>query len=90
MQNDVATETALYNQIKDSLATDFKSLSQIAIGSNLPPRTDKVAKCQFAVAAPLFLLMKDKFSNGFLLIQRLLIMPKHLGLNVLLLYISWD
>lgn len=65
MQNDVATETALYNQITESLATDFKSLSQIAISSNLPSRTDKVTKCQFAVAAPLFLLMKDKFSNGF-------------------------
>lgn len=63
--NDVATETALYNQIKESLATDFKPLSQIAINSNLPSRTDKVAKCQFAVAAPLFLLMKHRFSNGF-------------------------
>lgn len=63
--NDVATETALYNQIKESLATDFKPLSQIAINSNLPSRTDEVAKCQFAVAAPLFLLMKHRFSSGF-------------------------
>ena len=65
MQNDVAIETALYNLIKESPATDFKQLSQIAINSNLPSRTDEVAKCQFAVAAPLFLLMKDKFCSGF-------------------------
>ena len=63
--NDVATETTLYNQIKESLATDFKPLSQIAINSNLPSRTDEAAKCQFAVAAPLFLLMKHRFSSGF-------------------------
>lgn len=81
MQNDVATETALYNQIKDSLATDFKSLSQIAIGSNLPPRTDKVAKCQFAVAAPLFLLMKDKFSNGFFIDSKTIYYAKTFGLE---------
>ena len=65
MQNDVAIETTLYNLIKESPATDFKPLSQIAINSNLPSRTDEVAKCQFAVAAPLFLLLKDKFSSGF-------------------------
>lgn len=65
IQSDVAIETTLYNLIKESPATDFKALSQIAINSNLPSRTDKVAKCQFAVAAPLFLLMKDKFSSGF-------------------------
>ena len=65
MQNDVAIETTLYNLIKECPATDFKPLSQIAINSNLPSRTDEVAKCQFAVAAPLFLLMKDKFGSGF-------------------------
>ena len=65
IQNDVAIETTLYNLIKESPATDFKPLSQIAINSNLPSRTDEVAKCQFAVAAPLFLLLKDKFSSGF-------------------------
>ncbi len=65
MQNDVAIETTLYNLIKESPATDFKQLSQIAINSNLPSRTDEVAKCQFAIAAPLFLLMKDKFGSGF-------------------------
>ena len=81
MQNDVATETALYNQIKESLATDFKSLSQIAVSSNLPSRTDKVAKCQFAVAAPLFLLMKDKFSNGFFIDLKTIDYAKTFGLE---------
>lgn len=65
IQSDVAIETTLCNLIKICPATDFKALSQIAINSNLPSRTDKIAKCQFAVAAPLFLLMKDKFSSGF-------------------------
>lgn len=66
MQNDVAIETTLYNLIKECPPeTNFKLLSQIAINSNLPSRTDEVAKCQFAVAAPLFLLMKDKFGSGF-------------------------
>ncbi len=65
IQNDVAIETALYNLIKESPATDFKPLSQIAINSNLPSKTDEKAKCQFAIAAPLFLFMKDKFSDGF-------------------------
>ena len=51
--------------IAESPATGFKPLSQIAINSNLPSRTDEVAKCQFAIAAPLSLLMKDKFSSGF-------------------------
>lgn len=65
MQNDVATETALYNQIRNTPVTDFQSLSEIAKNSNLPSKTDEKAKCQFAIAAPLFLLMKDKFSDGF-------------------------
>ena len=65
MQNDVASETILYKQIKESLATDFLSLSGIAKSSNLPSKTDEKAKCQFAIAAPLFLFMKDKFSDGF-------------------------
>lgn len=77
--NDVATETALYNQIKESLATEFKPLSQIAINSKLPSLTDKVAKCQFAVAAPLFLLMKDKYSSGFSIDQRTIDHAKKLG-----------
>lgn len=65
IQKDVAIETTLYNLIKESPATNFKQLSQIAINSNLPSRTDEVANCQFAIAAPLFLLMKDKFGGGF-------------------------
>lgn len=65
IQNGVAFETDLHKSINESSKTDFKPLSQIAINSNLPSRTDEVAKCQFAVAAPLFLLMKDKFSSGF-------------------------
>lgn len=85
--NDVATETALYNQIKESLATEFKPLSQIAINSKLPSLTDKVAKCQFAVAAPLFLLMKDKYSSGFSIDQRTIDHAKNWVLNVQLLYI---
>lgn len=63
--NDVAIETTLYNLIKESPAMDFKLLSQIAINSNLPSLTDEVAICKFAIAAPLFLLMKDKISSGF-------------------------
>ena len=65
IQKDVAFETALYNLIKESPETNFEPLSQIAKNSNLPSRTDKVAKCEFAVAAPLFLLLKDRFSSGF-------------------------
>ena len=77
--NDVATDTALYNQIKESLATDFKPLSQIAINSNLPSLTDEAAKCQFAVAAPLFLLMKHRFSNGFSIDSRTINYAKTFG-----------
>lgn len=77
--NDVATETALYSQIKESFATDFKTLSLIAINSQLPSRTDKVAKCQFAIAAPLFLLMKEKFSNGFFIDLKIIDYAKTFG-----------
>lgn len=79
MQNDVAIETTLYNSIKESPATDFKPLSQIAINSNLPSRTDEVAKCQFAVTAPLFLLMKDKFSSGFFIDSKIINYAKTFG-----------
>lgn len=79
MQNDVAIETTLYNLIKESPATDFMSLSQIAINSNLPSRTDEVAKCQFAVAAPLFLLMKEKFSSGFYIDSKIIDHAKTFG-----------
>ncbi len=77
--NDVAIETTLYNLIKESPATDFKPLSQIAINSNLPSLTDEVAKCHFAVAAPLFLLMKDKFSNGFYIDMKIINYAKTFG-----------
>lgn len=65
IQNDVAKETHVYKLIEKSPKADFKPLSQIAKDSNLPDLTDEAAKCQFGVAAPLFLLMKDKFSSGF-------------------------
>ena len=55
----------MYELIEKSPERDFKSLSQIAIDSNLPSQTNNVAQCQFAVAAPLFLFLKDKYSSGF-------------------------
>ncbi len=79
IQNDVAIETALYNLIKESPATDFKPLSQIAINSNLPSKTDEKAKCQFAIAAPLFLFMKDKFSDGFHIDSKIINYAKTFG-----------
>ena len=64
-QNDVAIETKLYSSIIESPEAKLKPLSEIAQKSDLPSRTDKDAKCRFAVAAPLFLFLKDKYNDGF-------------------------
>ena len=64
-KEDVAKETELYAEIEECSKNDFKTLSDVAIGSKLSPLTDEGAGCKFAIAAPLFLLMKDKFSDGF-------------------------
>lgn len=65
LQEDVAETTGLYSQIINCSKDDFASLSNIAVSSNLSSLTDEEARCKFAIAAPLFLLMKDKFSDGF-------------------------
>ena len=65
LQGDVAETTGLYSQIISCPKDDFASLSNIAVSSNLSSLTDKEARCKFAIAAPLFLLMKDRFSDGF-------------------------
>lgn len=65
LQEDVAETTGLYTQIINCSKDDFASLSNIAVSSNLSSSTDEDAGCKFAIAAPLFLLMKDKFSDGF-------------------------
>ena len=65
LQEDVAETTGLYSQIINCSKDDFASLSNIAVSSNLSSLTDEEARCKFAIAAPVFLLMKDKFSDGF-------------------------
>ena len=65
LQEDVAETTGLYSQIINCSKEDFASLSNIAVSSNLSSLTDEDAGCKFAIAAPLFLFMKDKFSDGF-------------------------
>lgn len=65
LQEDVAETTELYSQIINCSKDDFASLSNIAVSSKLSSLTDEEARCKFAIAAPLFLLMKDKFSDGF-------------------------
>ena len=62
---DVAINTKLYSQIINFQKDDFTSLSNIALSSKLSSSTDESAKCKFAITAPLFLFMKNKFSNGF-------------------------
>ena len=64
-KEDVAKTTGLYSQIINCSKNDFATLSDIAVSSNLSSLTDEDARCKFAIAAPLFLLIKDKFSSGF-------------------------
>lgn len=64
-QEEVAEATTIYSHIIDCTKNDFASLSNIATKSKLPSLTDEYSQCRFAVAAPLFLYMKDMFSNGF-------------------------
>lgn len=80
-KEDVAQTTGLYSQIKNCLKDDFATLSDIAIKSNLSSFTDKDAGCKFAIAAPLFLLMKDKFSNGFHIDPKFINYAKTFGLE---------
>ena len=63
LQEDVAETTGLYTQIINCSKDDFASLSNIAVRSNLSSLTDEDAGCKFAIAAPLFLLMKDKLNE---------------------------
>ena len=65
LKDEVAPTTELYSQIINSPKEDLAALCDIAIKSNLPSLTDNDVKCKFAIAAPLFLFMKDKFSDGF-------------------------
>ena len=60
---DVAEGTSLFVSLMDCSDDDFKSLMEISVKS---PLAEKVsgAGCRFAVAAPLFLFMKDRFSDG--------------------------
>ncbi len=76
---DVANETRLCQQIKDSSETHFTPLFQIAQHSDLPSRTDGEAKCQFAIVAPLFLYLKNRFSNGFTIDQKIIEHIKRYG-----------
>ena len=65
LPDDVANATELCSQIMNCPKDDFASLSNIAVSSNLSSFTDESAGCKFAITAPLFLFLKNKFSNGF-------------------------
>lgn len=80
-KEDIAETTGLYSQIINCPRNDFATLSDIAIKSNLSSCTDKDARCKFAVAAPLFLLMKDKFSDGFYIDLEFIKYAKTFGLE---------
>ncbi len=81
LQEDVAETTGLYTQIINCSKDDFASLSNIAVSSNLSSLTDEDAGCKFAIAAPLFLLMKDKFSDGFCIDSKFINYAKKFGLE---------
>lgn len=81
LQEDVAETTGLYTQIINCSKDDFASLSNIAVRSNLSSLTDEDAGCKFAIAAPLFLLMKDKFSDGFCIDSKIINYAKKFGLE---------
>ena len=81
LQEDVAETTGLYTQIINCSKDDFASLSNIAVSSNLSSSTDEDAGCKFAIAAPLFLLMKDKFSDGFCIDSKFINYAKKFGLE---------
>lgn len=62
-------KTELYTQIEqfarqNPKQTDFKTLAEIAVSSKLPQLVDPEAGCQFIVAAPLFLELKNTFRDG--------------------------
>lgn len=79
IQEDVAKTTEVYSQIIDCPEDRFESLSGIAVDSKLPHHTDGNAGCKFAIAAPLFLYMKDRYRDGYRIEQNIIDYAKKFG-----------
>ena len=64
LSGEVAEETQLGSQIKACIDSQFAPLIEIVKASQLYKLTEDVSGCRFAIAAPLFLFLKDKFADG--------------------------
>lgn len=66
LQGDVAETTKIYPEIMSCPGdTSFQTLLEMVNASPLPSHTDEHAGCKFAIAAFLFLFMKNKFKDEF-------------------------
>lgn len=61
---EVAESTALYSQLKNCSTSQFAQLSKVVESSPLYKLSEKSSGCRFAIAAPLFLYLKELFSEG--------------------------
>lgn len=78
-QGEDVEKAEIYAKIIDCAEDKFVLLSDMALSSPLPSRTDEGAGCKFAIAAPLFLLMKDKFRDGFYMDSKFVKYAKEFG-----------
>ena len=65
LNNSVAETTEIYPQLMSSENIKFSGLLTVVENSPLNTKSEEIAKCKFAIVAPLFLYLKDKYKEGF-------------------------
>lgn len=65
LNNSVAETTEIYPQLMSSENIMFSDLLTVVENSPLNTKSEEIAKCKFAIVAPLFLYLKDKYKEGF-------------------------
>lgn len=64
LNGEIAATTDLYYQLASCENPQFLPLSKVVENSPLSQLTEQVARCRFFIAAPLFLFLKSKFTDG--------------------------
>jgi hypothetical protein len=75
----VAETTQLYTQLTACKNPKFQRLYQIVEASRLAQMTEQVARCRFAIAAPLFLYLKAQFADGMTPDEKTISYAKKIG-----------
>ena len=64
LDGEVAETTEIYHELIKLKGENFDTLYRTVSNTSLKDQTQQVANCNFAIVAPLFLFLRDKFSDG--------------------------